>query len=146
MRSPDLMFVEQKYLRTDIPDFRVGDTVRVTIRLSKEEVATGGDQQKKEGRKEREPVTAFEGVVIRKRGEGTSATFTVRKLAHGVGTERTFFLHSPNIVKIEVLRRGKVRRARLYYLRGLSTKEARIKEDRKRAMQDRMALKNSSAQ
>lgn len=145
MRSPELMLVEQKFLRTDIPDFRVGDTVRVTIRLSKEEVASG-DQQKKEGRKEREPVTAFEGVVIRKRGEGTSATFTVRKLAHGVGTERTFFLHSPNIVKIEVLRRGKVRRARLYYLRGLSTKEARIKEDRQRAMKDRLALKNSSAQ
>jgi large subunit ribosomal protein L19 len=137
------MIVEQKFLRTDIPDFRVGDTVRVTIRLSKEEVSVG-DQQKKEGRKEREPVTAFEGVVIRKRGESTSATFTVRKLAHGIGTERTFFLHSPNIVKIEVLRRGKVRRARLYYLRGLSTKEARIKEDRQRAMKDRAALKNSS--
>lgn len=148
MRNPDLMFVEQKFLRTDIPDFRVGDTVRVTIRLSKEEVTTGeqDQKQKKEGRKEREPVTAFEGVVIRKRGEGTSATFTVRKLAHGVGTERTFFLHSPNIVKIEVLRRGKVRRARLYYLRGLSTKEARIKEDRRRAMKDRLALKNSATQ
>ncbi|MCS7187743.1 MAG: 50S ribosomal protein L19 [Armatimonadetes bacterium] len=145
MRSPDLMLVEQKFLRTDIPDFRVGDTVRVTIRLSKEEIATG-EQQKKEGRKEREPVTVFEGVVIRKRGEGTSATFTVRKLAHSVGTERTFFLHSPSIVKIEVLRRGKVRRARLYYLRGLSTKEARIKEDRQRAMKDRAALKNSSTQ
>lgn len=143
MRNPDLMFVEQKFLRTDIPDFRVGDTVKVTIRLSREEIATG-DQQKKEGRKEREPVTTFEGVVIRKRGEGTSATFTVRKLAHGVGTERTFFLHSPSIVKIEVLRRGKVRRSRLYYLRGLSTKEARIKEDRKRAMKDRELLKNAS--
>ncbi len=144
MRSPELMLVEQKYLRTDIPEFRVGDTVRVTVRLSKEEVAAG-DQQKKEGRKEREPVTVFEGVVIRKRGEGTNATFTIRKLAHGVGTERTFFLHSPSIVRIEVLRRGKVRRARLYYLRGLSTKEARIKEDRQRAMKDRAVLKNSSA-
>ncbi|MFA0742888.1 MAG: hypothetical protein DFNUSKGM_003021 [Candidatus Fervidibacter sacchari] len=67
-------------------------------------------------------------------------------MAHGVGTERTFFLHSPNIVKIEVLRRGKVRRARLYYLRGLSTKEARIKEDRKRAMMDREAQKIASSQ
>ncbi|WP_456333136.1 50S ribosomal protein L19, partial [Fervidibacter sacchari] len=67
-------------------------------------------------------------------------------IAHGVGTERTFFLHSPNIVKIEVLRRGKVRRARLYYLRGLSTKEARIKEDRKRAMMDREAQKIASSQ
>ncbi len=144
MRNPELMLVEQKYLRTDIPEFRVGDTVRVTVRLSREEVTTG-DQQKKEGRKEREPVTVFEGVVIRKRGGGTSSTFTIRKLAHGVGTERTFFSHSPNIVRIEVLRRGKVRRARLYYLRGLSTKEARIKEDRQRAMKDRAALKNSSA-
>lgn len=147
MRNPDLMAVEQKYLRTDIPEFRVGDTVRVTVWLSKSEVVANGDQQqKKEGRKEREPLTVFEGVVIRKRGEGTNATFTVRKLAHGVGTERTFFLHSPNIVKIEVLRRGKVRRARLYYLRGMSTKEARIKEDRRRAMKDREALKNSSTQ
>jgi len=146
MRSPELMVVERKYLRTNIPEFRVGDTVRVTIRLSKEEMVTSGDQQKKEGRKEREPVTVFEGVVIRKRGEGTSATFTIRKIAHGVGTERTFFLHSPSIVKIEVLRRGRVRRARLYYLRGLSTKEARIKEDRKRAMKDREVSKNASAQ
>jgi large subunit ribosomal protein L19 len=145
MKSPELMIVEQRFLRFDIPDFRVGDTVRVTLRLTKEEVTTG-DQQKKEGRKEREPVTTFEGVVIRKRGEGTGATFTIRKLAHGVGTERTFFLHSPNIVKIEVLRRGRVRRARLYYLRGLSTKEARIKEDRRRAVKDREALKNASTQ
>jgi len=145
MKSPELMIVEQRFLRFDIPDFRVGDTVRVTLRLPKEEVTTG-DQQKKEGRKEREPVTTFEGVVIRKRGEGTSATFTIRKLAHGVGTERTFFLHSPNIVKIEVLRRGRVRRARLYYLRGLSTKEARIKEDRRRAVKDREAFKNASTQ
>ncbi len=146
MRNPDLMAVEQKYLRTDIPEFRVGDTIRVTFRLSKEEIVTTGDQQKKEGRKEREPVAVFEGVVIRKRGEGTSATFTLRKIAHGVGTERTFFLHAPNIVKIEVLRRGKVRRARLYYLRGLSTKEARIKEDRKRAMMDRETQKSASSQ
>lgn len=142
MRRPELLVVEQKYLRTDIPDFRLGDTVRVTVRLSKEETVTG-EQQKKEGRKERVPVTTFEGVVIRRRGEGTNATFTLRKLAHGVGTERTFFLHAPNIVKVEVLRRGKVRRARLYYLRGLSTKEARIKEDRQRAMQDRQAGKST---
>ncbi|MCS7191869.1 MAG: 50S ribosomal protein L19 [Armatimonadetes bacterium] len=146
------MLVEQKYLRQDIPDFRVGDTVRVTFRLFKEELMTSEEQKKqqkqqqKEGRKEREPIAVFEGVVIRKRGEGTSSTFTIRKIAQGIGTERTFFLHSPNIVKIEVLKRGKVRRARLYYLRGLSTKEARIKEDRKRAMQDRMAAKNASNQ
>ncbi|MFA0752884.1 MAG: hypothetical protein IMHGJWDQ_000648 [Candidatus Fervidibacter sp.] len=141
MRHPDLMAVEQKYLRVDIKDFRVGDTVRVTFRLPKEELMADEQQQKKEGRKGREPIATFEGVVIRKRGEGTSATVTLRKIAHGIGTERTFFLHSPAIVKIEVLRRGKVRRARLYYLRGLSVKEARIREDRKRAMQDRLAAK-----
>jgi large subunit ribosomal protein L19 len=137
------MLVEQKYLRTDIPDFRPGDTVRVTVRLSKEEVTTG-DQQKKEGRKEREPVAVFEGVVLRRRGEGTNATFTIRKIAHGVGTERTFYLHSPNIVRIEVVRRGRVRRARLYYLRGMSAKEARIKEDLRRALKDRQAAKETS--
>jgi large subunit ribosomal protein L19 len=143
MRHPLLMLVEQKYLRTDIPDFRPGDTVRVTVRLSKEEVTTG-DQQKKEGRKEREPVAVFEGVVLRRRGEGTNATFTIRKIAHGVGTERTFYLHSPNIVRIEVIRRGRVRRARLYYLRGMSAKEARIKEDLRRALKDRQAAKETS--
>jgi len=147
MRHPLLMLVEQKYLRTDIPDFRPGDTVRVTVRLSKEEVTTGDqqkDQQKKEGRKEREPVAVFEGVVLRRRGEGTNATFTIRKIAHGVGTERTFYLHSPNIVHIEVIRRGRVRRARLYYLRGMSAKEARIKEDLRRALKDRQAAKETS--
>ncbi|MFA0766062.1 MAG: hypothetical protein BDTLLHRC_001015 [Candidatus Fervidibacter sp.] len=147
MRHPLLMLVEQKYLRTDIPDFRPGDTVRVTVRLSKEEVTTGDqqkDQQKKEGRKEREPVAVFEGVVLRRRGEGTNATFTIRKIAHGVGTERTFYLHSPNIVRIEVVRRGRVRRARLYYLRGMSAKEARIKEDLRRALKDRQAAKETS--
>ena len=144
MRHPLLMLVEQKYLRTDIPDFRPGDTVRVTVRLSKEELVSG-EEQKKEGRKEREPVTVFEGVVIRRRGEGTNATFTIRKIAHGVGTERTFYLHSPNIVRIEVLRRGRVRRARLYYLRGMSAKEARIKEDLRRALRDRQAAKEASA-
>ncbi len=143
MRHPLLMLVEQKYLRPDIPDFRPGDTVRVTVRLSKEEVTTG-DQQKKEGRKEREPVAVFEGVVLRRRGEGTNATFTIRKIAHGVGTERTFYLHSPNILRIEVLRRGRVRRARLYYLRGMSAKEARIKEDLRRALKDRQAAKETS--
>ncbi|GBD00090.1 50S ribosomal protein L19 [bacterium HR17] len=143
MRSPELMIVEQRFLRPDIPDFRPGDTVRVTVRLGKEEIATS--EQKREGRKEREPVTVFEGVVVRRRGEGTNATFTVRKIAHGVGTERTFFLHSPQIVKIEVVRRGRVRRARLYYLRGMSAREARIKEDRRRALRDRQAQPSSAA-
>ncbi len=141
MRNPALAKVEARYLRTDLPDFRPGDTVRVTFRLSPEEIASGASNQKKEGRKARQPVATVDGVVLRKRGEGTSATFTIRKVGHGVGIERTFFLHSPSIVRIEVLRRGRVRRARLYYLRGLSAREARIKEDRRRATADREASK-----
>ncbi len=107
--------IEKEYLRDDIPAFWPGDTVRVHYRFP-------------EGEKEKTHV--FEGVVIRKRGGGTRATFTVRKVSYGIGVERTFPLHSPNIEKIEVLRRGKVRRARLYYLRERSGKSARIKERR----------------
>jgi ribosomal protein L19 len=100
------MAVEQRvFANFDIPDFRVGDTVRVTFRLTKEEIVTTGDQQKKEGRKEREPVTTFEGVVIRKRGEGTGATFhppkTRPRSRNGTDLLLAF---APNIVKIEVLR------------------------------------------
>lgn len=103
-------------LRTDLPEFRPGDTVRVYFK-----VIEGG----------RERVQAFDGVVIRRRGSGLQTTFTVRRIAHGVGVERTFPLHSPRIEKIEVLRRGKVRRARLYYLRERIGKEAtRVKEKR----------------
>ena len=109
--------VQEKYLRKDIPDFRPGDTVRVY-------------QKVKEGDKER--IQVFEGVVIRKRGGGTDATFTVRKVSYGIGIERTYPLHSPVIEKIEVVRFGKVRRARLYYLRERLGKDARIKEDLKR--------------
>ncbi len=109
--------VQEKYLRKDIPNFRPGDTVRVY-------------QKVKEGDKER--IQVFEGVVIRKRGGGTDATFTVRKVSYGVGIERTYPLHSPVIEKIEVVRFGKVRRARLYYLRERLGKDARIKEDLKR--------------
>ncbi|KKQ93721.1 MAG: 50S ribosomal protein L19 [candidate division CPR2 bacterium GW2011_GWC1_39_9] len=105
--------VEKKHLK-NIPDLKSGDTVRV-------------HQKVREGSKER--IQIFEGVVIRIRGgKGTSATFTVRKIASGVGVERTYPLHSPNIVKIEVLRRSKVRRAYLGYLRGLRGKAARMKE------------------
>jgi len=107
--------VERGYLRTDHPEFRPGDTVRVHYRIQ-------------EGDKER--IQVFEGVVIRKRGGGTRATFTVRKVSYGVGVERIFPLHSPFIEKIEVVSRGKVRRARLYYLRERSGKSARIKERR----------------
>ncbi|ADU97505.1 ribosomal protein L19 [Thermovibrio ammonificans HB-1] len=105
--------VQEKYIRKDIPEFRVGDTVRVYVKV-------------KEGDKER--IQAFEGVVIRKRGGGTDATFTVRKVSYGIGIERTFPLHSPVVDKIEVLKRGIVRRARLYYLRERKGKAARIKE------------------
>ena len=105
--------VQEKYTQKEIPDFRVGDTVRVHVKI-------------KEGDKER--IQAFEGVVIRKRGSGTDATFTVRKVSYGVGIERTFPLYAPVVEKIEVLKRGIVRRARLYYLRERKGKAARIKE------------------
>lgn len=102
--------------RADLPDFRPGDTVRVVTRV-------------REG--DRERLVPFEGVVIRRRGAGPGATFTVRRIgAHGVGVERTFPLGSPLLESVEVKRRGDVRRARLYYLRGLSGKAARIKEKR----------------
>ncbi|MCL6598532.1 50S ribosomal protein L19 [Alicyclobacillus macrosporangiidus] len=107
--------VTRDQLRTDIPDFRPGDTVRVHVKV-------------REGQRER--IQVFEGVVIRRRGGGISETYTVRKISYGVGVERTFPLHSPKVEKIEVVRRGKVRRAKLYYLRGLSGKAARIKEIR----------------
>ncbi len=105
----------QEQLRTDLPAFRPGDTLKVYVKV-------------KEGARER--VQLFEGVVIKRRGGGVSETYTVRKISYGVGVERTFPLHSPSIEKIEVLRRGKVRRAKLYYLRNLRGKAARIKEIR----------------
>ncbi len=106
----------QPLLRTDVPEFGSGDTVRVGVKVV-------------EGNKER--IQVFEGVVMRRRSGGINESFTVRRIAaHGVGVERTFLLHSPRVDKIEVLRRGKVRRAQLYYLRGLSGKAARIKEKR----------------
>jgi len=101
-------------LRKDVPSFRPGDTLRVYVKVV-------------EGSRER--IQMFEGVVIKRRGGGISETFTVRKISYGVGVERTFPLHSPRIDKIEVVRRGKVRRAKLYYLRNLRGKAARIKED-----------------
>ena len=105
--------IEREQLRSDIPEFRVGDTVRVHVKVV-------------EGNRER--VQAFEGICMRYRSGGARTNFTVRKLSHGVGLERTFLLHSPQLDKIEVLRQGKVRRAQLYYLRGLVGKAARIKE------------------
>jgi large subunit ribosomal protein L19 len=108
--------ITKDQLKSDLPAFRSGDTVRVHVKVI-------------EGTRER--IQIFEGVVIKRRGGGISETFTVRKISYGVGVERTFPVHSPKIAQIEVIRRGKVRRAKLYYLRDLRGKAARIKEIRR---------------
>ena len=104
---------QKEWIRTNVPAFRAGDTLRVNVRV-------------KEGEKER--IQAFEGVCIARRGSGVSATFTVRKISNGVGVERIFPLHSPMLADIQVVRRGRGRRAKLYYLRHLTGKATRIKE------------------
>ena len=111
MNNVDL--VEKPRLRDDLPDFRAGDTLRVHVR-----VAEAG----------RERIQVFQGVVIRRQGGGLRETFTVRKISFGVGVERTFPVHSPSIAKIELVSRGRVRRAKLYYLRERRGRAARIKE------------------
>ena len=113
MKNTDL--IDKAYLRADIPDSRPGDTVKVHVRV----VEAG-----------RERVQVFQGVVIRRQGGGLQETFTVRKISFGVGVERTFPMHSPSISKLEIVSRGHVRRAKLYYLRELRGKKARIKERR----------------
>ncbi|ARF15298.1 50S ribosomal protein L19 [Sporosarcina sp. P20a] len=105
--------ITKDQLRTEHPSFRPGDTLRLHVKII-------------EGTRER--IQLFEGVVIKRRGGGISETFTVRKISNGVGVERTFPLHTPKLAQIEVTRRGKVRRAKLYYLRKLRGKAARIKE------------------
>ncbi len=105
--------IEKSYLRDDLPAFKSGDTLKVHVKI-------------KEGDKER--IQVFQGTVIGRRGGGTGETFTVRKVSSGIGVERVFPFHSPNIDKIELLRSGKVRRSKLYYLRNLTGKSARIKE------------------
>jgi len=107
--------VTKSYLRSDIPKFRPGDTVKVHVKI-------------KEG--ERERIQIFEGLVISRRGGGISEMYTVRKISSGIGVERTFPVHSPMVARIEVIRKGKVRRAKLHYIRSLSAKAARIKERR----------------
>ncbi len=108
--------ITKDQLKSDLPAFRSGDTVRVHVKIV-------------EGTRER--IQLFEGVVIKRRGGGISETFTARKISYGVGVERTFPVHSPKIAQIEVIRHGKVRRAKLYYLRDLRGKAARIKEIRR---------------
>jgi len=112
--------LQQSQLRTDVPDFNPGDTVRIHVRLRESEVEKGKE-------KEKERIQTFEGVVIQRRGRLASATFTVRRVSFGIGVERIFPVHSPMIAQIEVVRRGRVRRSKLYYLRGLKGKAARIK-------------------
>ena len=109
--------LERSQLRTDIPDFKPGDTVRVHVKVV-------------EGVRER--IQIFAGVVIARRGGGIRETFTVRRVSYGIGVERVFPLHSPRVAKIEVMRRGRVRRAKLYYLRNLTGKAARIRDAQRR--------------
>ncbi|MFV0977925.1 50S ribosomal protein L19 [Latilactobacillus sakei] len=108
--------ITKSQLRSDMPNFRPGDSVRVHVRVV-------------EGTRER--IQLFEGIVIKRHGVGVSETYTVRKISSGVGVERTFPLHSPRVAKLEVTRHGRVRRAKLYYLRALRGKAARIKEARR---------------
>ncbi len=114
MQRKAIAAVEAKYLRNDVPEFRSGDTVRVHTKI-------------KEGDKER--IQLYEGVVIASSGGSNRAMFTVRKVSYGVGVERIFPLHSPRIDRIEVVTRGDVRRSRLYYLRGLQGKAARVQQE-----------------
>ncbi len=109
-------FIEKEQMRGDIPDFNTGDTIKVYIRIV-------------EGQKQR--IQAFEGAVIRRRRGDIRSSFTVRKVSYGIGVEKTFPLHSPSIDRIEVISRGKIRRSRLYYLRSLRGKRAKIKEAEK---------------
>lgn len=120
-----LLEVESPFLRSDVPEFRAGDNVKVHVKVA-------------EGDKER--IQIFQGVVIARRGSGTRETFTVRKISGAIGVERVFPLHTPTIDKIEVIRRGRVRRAKLYYLRKLRGKAARIEERR----DDRIPKKSGS--
>lgn len=113
--NPLIESITKEQLRTDLPDFKAGDTVRVHARIVE------GD---------RERIQIFEGVVIKRRGAGISESYTVRKISNGVGVERTFPLHSPRVAEIEVTRHGRVRRAKLYYLRSRHGRAARITERR----------------
>ena len=125
-RGALIKLVESRYVRTDLPEFRPGDTVRVSYKV-------------KEGNRTR--IQDFEGIVIRIRRNGFNTTFTVRKVSYGVGVERIFPLHSPLIQKLDIVQRGRARRAKLYFIRNLSDREIRrkLRADRKRIDQDRAA-------
>ena len=125
-RGALIKLVESRYVRTDLPEFRPGDTFRVSYKV-------------KEGNRTR--IQDFEGIVIRIRRNGFNTTFTVRKVSYGVGVERIFPLHSPLIQKIDIVQRGRARRAKLYFIRNLSDREIRrkLRADRKRIDQDRAA-------
>jgi large subunit ribosomal protein L19 len=115
MQSPIIAKLEQSQTRNDLPTFRVGDTIRVHYKIV-------------EGEKER--VQVFQGIVIKRHRAGVRSTFTVRKMSFGIGVERIFLLHSPRIDKVEVVSRGVVRRARLFYLRSLAGKAARVRDEK----------------
>jgi large subunit ribosomal protein L19 len=123
MAKPIIAQVEQKYMKTELPDFAPGDTVRVNVKV-KEKVRNA----------ERTRLQAFEGLVIAHRGAGLNEEVCVRRVSHGIGVERTFPLHSPVVDSIEVLRRGHVRRAKLYYLRQRVGKAARVRERARRPL------------
>ncbi|MGB6876386.1 MAG: 50S ribosomal protein L19 [Candidatus Acidiferrales bacterium] len=125
--------VQESQVRTDLPAFRPGDTVRVNVKLREE-----GEKGK-----EKERIQPFEGVVIKRRGHTAGASFTVRRVSFGIGVERIFPLHSPMISSIQVVQEGNVRRAKLYYLRGLKGKSARIK---RAARTDQAATVKESAE
>ena len=120
--------VAQSQLRTDVPEFNPGDTVRIHVRL-----------REAEGEKEKERIQPFEGVVISRRGRLASATFTVRRVSFGIGVERIFPVHSPTIAQIEVIRRGRVRRSKLYYLRERKGKAARIRSKERAELPEKAA-------
>jgi len=127
--------VEEKFLKSDVPDFGPGDTVRVHFKV----------RERTDRGEERERVQVFEGIVIRRRGSGTGETFTVRRVPHGIGVERSFPLHSPLIEKIEVVSRPGVRRARLYYLRDRVGKRARLRQRDRRPRAEKQAQQASQA-
>ncbi len=118
--------VEEKFMKKDIPDFKAGDTVRVYVKITELK-----EDPKTRKLVEKTRVQPFEGLVLERRGSGLSETFTVRRVTQGIGVERTFPIHSPFIEKIEVVRRGKVRKAKIFWIREKKGKKAKIKELRK---------------